>query len=123
MMVLQACGSVKIKDTTHCAVAGVVDAGADCVTLISGQLTTLNFEELIDLLQPNDKRGGAIITPIDDFIEIKKELETACILLDNRCTKEIKKNLKLMNDNLNKIIGHQIHNFLEHQSLQNVDKE
>lgn len=95
MMVLQSCKSLEIKDTTHCAVAGVVDAGGDCVTLISGKQTSLTFDELIALLE-----SGAIITPVDDFVSVKEELEQACILLKNRCTKEIKKNIELMNKNL-----------------------
>lgn len=123
MMVLQSCGSVKIKDTTHCAVAGIVAAGADCVTLISGTQTTLTFEQLIELLEPSSEHGGAIITPLDDFVSIKQELETACILLKNRCTKEMKKKIALVNNNLNKIIGEQVKNFLNNQSDLLIDKE
>lgn len=104
MMVLQACGSVKIKDTKHCAVAGVVSAGADCVTLISGTQSSLTFDELIDMLEPNEQRGGAIITPVDDFVELKKELEVACILLKDRCSKEVKKKIETANKNLQTII-------------------
>ena len=123
MMVLQSCGSVKIKDTNHCAVAGIVAAGADCVTLISGVQSSLTFEQLIEMLEPSKEHGGAIITPLDDFVSIKEELETACVLLKSRCTKQIKKNLKLMNDNLNKIIGSQIENLLNKNSDLLIDKD
>lgn len=104
MMLLQSCGSIEIKDTKHCAVAGVVSAGADCVTLVSGTTSSLTFDDLIDMLEPNEQRGGAIITPVDDFVELKKSLEKACVLLDNRCTKEIKKKIETANKNLKQII-------------------
>lgn len=90
ILILQSCGSVKLRDTQVCFVAGVVEAGADCARMVSGHKTTKDFDGLIDMLQPSEteKRGGAAIIPIDDFIEIKKMIESACQYV--RCKKEIK---------------------------------
>lgn len=88
ILILQSCGSVKLHDTRACAIAGVVEAGADCVTSLSGKKYQLTFDELIDLLQPNEERGGAIIIPVEDFIELKNTIEIACKKL--RCKKETK---------------------------------
>jgi len=98
ILILQSCGSVKLHDSRVCFVAGVVEAGADCATMLSSKKYSLDFDGLIDMLQPSEteKRGGAAIIPIDDFIEIKKTIEMACQYV--KCKKSIK-NLYLKNIN------------------------
>lgn len=59
----------------------------------SNRVTQLDFDQLIYMLEPQEKtptakaRGGAAIIPINDFIEIKKTIETACQHV--KCKQEI----------------------------------
>jgi predicted ATP-grasp superfamily ATP-dependent carboligase len=106
MLTLSSCGSVTIHDSNVCAIAGVVSAGANCNTIISGIKTQLDEDELIKMLEPNKDRAGAIIIPAKDFVDIKTSLEQACVLLKNRCTEEVKKNIKLISKNLELLINY-----------------
>lgn len=81
-----------------------MSAGADCVRIISGEKTQLTLDELLEMLEPTTERGGAIITPVDDFVSLKNSLEKACILLKDRCTKEIKKKLDDADNNLKELL-------------------
>lgn len=96
------CGSISVHDTNACAVAGVLSAGADCITLLSGTKSSITFEELVEMLEPTSTRGGAIIVPLEDYVQLKTELEQACQYV--RCNKATKKKLKTVLDNLNSLL-------------------
>lgn len=88
LFLTSSCGSITIHDSKVCTVSGKVLAGANCVTAVSGQKTQLDFDQLIDMLEPNEneERAGAVIIPFNDFIEIKKQIEIACTKL--KCKKK-----------------------------------
>lgn len=86
LFIASSCGSLTLKDTKACTVSGVLSAGVNCVSAVSGTKTQLTFEELIDMLEPNSERAGAVIIPFNDYIEIKKSIETACTYV--RCKKK-----------------------------------
>ncbi len=86
------CGTVTLKDTKACTVSGVLSAGVNCVNAVSGTKTQLTFEELVDMLEPTSERAGAVIIPFDDYIEIKKTIESACVYV--RCKKKSTKIIK-----------------------------
>jgi len=93
-ILISSCGSINIHDTKACSVAGKVSAGANCVTALSGVKSQLSFDELIDLLE-----SGAIIVPVNDFVNMKGDLEAACVRI--KCNKKVKKKI---NDAFNRII-------------------
>lgn len=99
---LPSCGTIKIHDTLVCTTAGVVDAGANCTRAVSGVQTELNFEEFIDMLEPNESHGPAVVIPLNDFVDLKSEIEQACVYL--KCTKKQLKIKKKIVDNLNNLI-------------------
>lgn len=84
--------TVAIKDTKACTVSGVLSAGVNCVNAVSGTKTQMTFEELVDMLEPTSERAGAVIIPFDDYIEIKKTIESACAYV--RCKKKSTKIIK-----------------------------
>jgi hypothetical protein len=89
---ISSCSNIPVKDATVCTVSGLLSAGANCVTTLSGQKTQLNFEDFIMMLEPTDKRAGAVVIPFDDFIEIKKTIEIACTI--GKCKKKSNKIIK-----------------------------
>lgn len=101
--ILTSCGTIKIHDTKVCTVAGKLSAGANCTKAVSGAKTQITFEELIDMLEPGENRGPAVVIPMNDFVDLKTELESACIYL--RCKKSDKKKLQKLIANLNELIG------------------
>lgn len=94
LFIISSCGSVTIHDSKVCTVSGRVIAGANCVSAVSGTKTQLDFDQLIDMLEPSEAedRAGAVIIPFNDFIEIKKQTEQACVYL--RCKKKSLKIIK-----------------------------
>ena len=96
LFIMSSCGSVTLTDYTGCTVSGRVIAGANCVMAVSGKRTELDFDGLIDMLEPSEAEGraGAVIIPFDDFIEIKKNSEIACQYL--RCKKKASQIIKNM---------------------------
>lgn len=100
---ITSCGTIKIHDTEVCTVAGVLSAGVNCTKVVSGDKRELTFEELIEMLEPSEAHGPAVIIPLKDFIKLKEQLEQACVHL--RCKKEVKKKLNLLVRNLNFISG------------------
>lgn len=96
------CGSLKVHDTEVCNVAGVLSAGVSCTRAVSGVKTEKTFEELIDMLEPNEERGGAVVIPLNDFVDLKTTLEQACVYV--RCKKSVKKKLNNVIQNLNNLI-------------------
>lgn len=116
--ILTSCGSITIHDSLGCTVSGKVEAGANCTKTVSGAKTQINFYELIDMLEPNDDHGPAVIIPLNDFIEIKKEIESACVYL--RCSKSVKKKLNNILKNVHDLIGEKYFNKGSDQTTQNV---
>lgn len=94
LFLISSCGSITLTDYKGCTVSGRVIAGANCVNTLSGVKTQLDFDGLMDMLEPNEaeERSGAIIIPFDDFIEIKKNTEIACQYI--RCKKKVKQIIK-----------------------------
>jgi len=88
------CGpDVKIHDLTLCSVAGQVSNGADCVSTLTQNTTEINLSELVEFLEPNDKRGGALCMSAHDWVKAKTQIEQACALL-KRCSPETKDLIK-----------------------------
>lgn len=90
-----------------CTVAGVLSAGADCTTINSKQHTGMTLEGYIEFLEPDmdAKKAGAVCESFDDFMADKKAIETACALLgDARCTLEIKKKIKDIENEIKELV-------------------
>jgi hypothetical protein len=99
---ITSCGSIQVHDTKVCNVAGVLSAGLSCTKAVSGEKTEMTFEELVDMLEPTSERAGAVIIPFDDFVDLKQELESACVYI--RCKKSDKKKLNKLINNLNNFL-------------------
>lgn len=84
-------------------VSGIVSAGANCTRAVSGEKTQIAFDELLDMLEPNEERGPAAIIPLSDFVLLKETLEKACVEL--KCKKEEKKKLRALIQNLDELQG------------------
>lgn len=110
LALLSSCKKIHIEDATECIVAGVLMAGADCATTNSSQVSELDFEQFVEFLEPQPERpdpknpgktlparAGAVCRSDDDFTAQKTALESACALLRNRCTPEIKTAIGGMN--------------------------
>lgn len=105
LLALPSCAGIEIKNGEVCTVAGVLQAGADCAETLTPKTRSMNFEALVDYLEPqlekkdakgkivSPERGGAIIMSADYFNHIKTKLEQACSLLGDRCTYEIKEQI------------------------------
>jgi len=113
------CGTIKIHDTEVCTVAGVLSAGVNCTKVVSGDKRELTFEELIEMLEPSETHGPAVIIPLRDFIKLKEQLEQACVHL--RCKKEVKKKLNLLVKNLNNLVGEQPENLFENDPVIEIE--
>lgn len=111
---LSACATVKVKDTTECVIAGVFQAGMDCATTNSSQISEMDFEEMILWLEAQPERpdplnagktlpsrAGAVCRSDEDFTAQKIALESACALLKNRCIPEV----KAVIENMNRVSG------------------
>lgn len=104
--ILNSCGSLNIHDTKVCTTAGVVEAGANCTYAVTGVQTQLNFAEFIDMLEPSETHGPAVVIPLKDFVDLKNELEQACVYLKCKkaSDKSHKKKLNNIIENINKFI-------------------
>lgn len=109
-LALSSCGTVKVKDTTECVVAGVFVAGFDCATTNSSQISQMDLEQSIQWLEAQPERrdfdnpekilparAGAVCRSDEDFTAQKIALEQACALLKNRCIPEVKAVIANMN--------------------------
>lgn len=106
LSILNSCGTLRIPDALICTTPGVLEAGANCTRAVTGVQTQLTFEELIDMLEPSEDRGPAVIIPLNDFVDIKTELEKACVYMI--CTKKQKQSKKKIIDNINKLINNSL---------------
>lgn len=115
-ILLSGCAKVPIKDTTKCIIAGVWRSGMDCSTTLSSRTSEMNFEEMIEWLEPQPERpdpahpgkmlparAGAFCESSDDQLAEKIALEQACSLLKNACTPEIKAAIATAATNVNSL--------------------
>lgn len=101
MFILDACAGPQIPIADHklCNVAGIFQAGLDCATDETSAISTMNFQQMVNFLEPQDERpdpdhpgqtlparAGAIIISDIDFTDLKTALEQACVELKDRCT-------------------------------------
>jgi hypothetical protein len=107
---LSGCKKITIKNTRECIVAGVIQAGMDCATTNTSEISAMDFEEAIEFLEPQGERAdpanpgkrlparaGAVCRSDEDFTAQKTALESACALLRSRCTPEMKNAIGGMN--------------------------
>lgn len=112
------CDSVYIQDRVGCAFAGTFEAGAICGHMRAGDTCDLSLDEMLDFMQaqPNARlcvtkcglpvcaddqtvgkavnlapRGAAIAMSSLDWGGLKTDLETACRVLGDKCSYEVKK--------------------------------
>lgn len=118
VMALSSCAGPQVKtpDANFCTVAGIFQAGIDCATTNSGSISSLDFMEFVDFLEPQPERtcvqkpgfnvcasdqskgkkvtlparAGAIMESDDDLTAMKTALEQACVELKDRCVPEMK---------------------------------
>lgn len=85
LVLLSSC--VTVPNVKVCSVAGVMTAGAICAETISGKTSEMDFNQLIDFLEPqqNPKRAGAVFMSSEDFNKVKTALEEACRELGPKC--------------------------------------
>lgn len=109
LLYFSGCKTVPIKNTRECVVAGVFQAGLDCATTNTSQVSQMDFEQMIVFLEPQGERlnaagkklpprAGAVIRSDEDFTAQKTSLEQACALLRDRCTPEMKDHIEGMQD-------------------------
>lgn len=107
-----------VPNTTTCTAAGTMSAGLICAETLTDKTRELTFEEMIDMLEPQDARecvpleglsvcasspdpasasvklparGGAIVQSAEDWNKNKTALEEACRLLGGQCSYEVQK--------------------------------
>jgi len=92
LVLLNSCGSIKIKNSEVCAVKSFLQDGMFCAETLTDKRRELTFEQMVDFLEPNVRtnKGAAFCTSAQHYIEQKTTLEQACALLEDRCTVEIK---------------------------------
>ena len=103
LFVLTSCAQVKIKDTKVCAVAGTIEAGANCAMTLSEihpEESQMNFQEFIKFLEPSDEKAPAICQSARDWNSIKTSLEQACVMLKDSCSYEMKAAIRQFNKSL-----------------------
>jgi hypothetical protein len=64
----------------------------------------MTFEEFVAFLEPDKIRGGAICQPLSDFMAQKTAIEQACVLLGNRCSKEMKEKLQIISKEISSFL-------------------
>lgn len=90
LLLLEAC--VTVPNTSACAVAGTITAGAICSETQTDKTWDITFDQLIAMLE-----AGAIIQSADDWGKNKTALEQACRELGSRCSYDIQSQIERMN--------------------------
>ena len=85
---------IEIPNLEICSVAGSMLMGANCAETLTDKTKEIDFDSLIEILEPNQKRGGAMIISAHDFMLLKTALDSACVALKDRCADEVKHALK-----------------------------
>lgn len=104
-VLLSGCSGLVIPDARICSVAGVMSAGMDCATTVSGKTETLNLDQSIAFLEPSTERGGAMCMSTEDFTKLKMLIEQACDRLGRACTREVKKNIETVSHRIDGLIA------------------
>lgn len=93
---------VKVYDEELCVVAGVLSAGSDCVSTLSGMHRSMSLDETIEFLEPqiDPPRAAAIIMAATTWEHIKTTLEQLCEMLKGACTEEAVKRLQTVSGNI-----------------------
>lgn len=115
LLLLTSC-SIAPPNIKACAVAGVMSAGADCVYTLSEDRETMNLDELIVFLEPQEERvdpknpekklparGPAILIPSEDWVKLKTFIQQACKKLGNACSVSIQKKIDLAVGNVDSV--------------------
>lgn len=116
LSLLSACG-IRVPDIKVCAVAGMTSAGADCVHTLSEDRETMNLDQLLEFLEPQEERadpadpepdpakkrklparGPAVLIPSADFAKLKTFIQQACRMMGNTCSYTIKKKIQSATD-------------------------
>lgn len=84
---------VSIKDVKTCSAKGSIASGAICTHSLTDEVEDLTFDEYLQFLIATPTKASAMCHSLEDYTEIKTELEQACRELGSRCTKEIKEKL------------------------------
>ncbi len=95
--------STQIPNTRVCGVAGIFQAGAECVWTLSDDKESLDAEAFVDFLEPQGPRpdpknpgltlparGAALCTSEEDYTKTKTVLEQLCERAGARCTREMR---------------------------------
>lgn len=115
-MLLASCAT--IPNSIVCTPAGLVTLGGICGETQTSKTWDLTFEEFIYFLEaqaehpdPNEPthtvpaKGAAMCQSSEDYQKQKTALETACRLLGPRCSYEIKKQIKTMQANIDRLLA------------------
>lgn len=114
-ILLSSCSNLEIKDTTGCAVAGIILAGADCFHTLTDDTEHLSTDDFLDMLEAKDApyidsngvmipaHPAAIVIPAADYVVIKTDLEILCANAGSSCTFEQKKILQRMSAFIKKL--------------------
>jgi hypothetical protein len=89
---LTSCATV--PNARVCAVAGVLQAGADCAYTLSDDLEAMTMDEFLAWLEPAPERGPAMCVSAYDWGRIKTALEQACKAAGPKCTYEVIKEIR-----------------------------
>lgn len=88
ILLASSCASITLPDVRVCAVAGKLTHGMDCAYTISNKTESLTFEQSVELLEPSDLHGGALVMSPGDWNRLKTEIDKACKIMGDRCQKE-----------------------------------
>ena len=80
-----------------------MSAGADCAWTLSPDIEEMDLDQFIDFLEPTDERAGAMVMSADHWGDIKTTIDQLCRKLENRCKKETRAKIKMLNKNLKKL--------------------
>jgi len=102
-LVVISCGSISLKNGTVCSVTSTLQNGMDCAETLTTKTKSIDFDEMVEFLEPNEDefRAGALCMSTIDWNILKTTLDQACSLLENRCTKKIKKQIESIEGNVN----------------------
>lgn len=99
--------AVVVPNTKVCAVAGVLQAGAVCTETLTGVESEMTFEEFVAWVEPDvtpgQERGPAVLMSSKDYAEAQTALEQACRVLGARCTPAVKKTIRTVKRNVDKL--------------------
>lgn len=108
LLALNSC-AVQIPNVKACAVAGVLEAGMDCIHTLSDDESYIPALEIREFLEPQESilgedgsvlvqgHGAAICQSSEDYAKEHAALEAACQKLGPGCSYDIKKIINSVN--------------------------